>query len=252
MSAVLILTQRDRTSLFADSACYSPEGVLRAVRSKITIGEHPACAIAVRGHRAMSGPPMWEAPDTFDGLAAALPELVDLLIAAARADASGVDVLTEVVVVGWSERSDAPEGWGAANIPAGERQGVATLDGYRPGESIRLPATWGAPGWDPTLAPGFGERWGGVPREAIDPERFGVDALAAARVSAQWQTPEGERIAGAIVGGHVEMAQVTRAGVSGRVLGSWPDQTGRMIDRAAPFLPAIPEADVRKAFLQAG
>ena len=246
MSAVLVLTQGERVSLFSDAACYSPDGVLQTVRSKMTVLAEPACAVAVRGH-AVTTPPEWAPPSTFDGVASALPQLVDLLAAAA----SRADVLVEVVAVGRSESRDAFEGWGASNIPPGDRQGVATLDGYRPGESIRLPATWGAPGWDPALAPTFGERWRGVPREQIDPERFGVDALQAARISAQWDTPEGEPIAGAIVGGFLEMAQVARHGASRRVLGSWPDRVGAMIDRAAALRIVAPEADVRAAFLQA-
>ena len=69
------------------------------------------------------------------------------------------------------------------------------------------------------------------------------------RVSAQWEDAEGRPIAGAIVGGFAEMAQVTRDSVSRRIIGEWPDRPGAMVDRRAEYVGEMHEPDARAAFL---
>lgn len=254
MSAVLLLVQRGRASMFADAAVYTPDGRLAEIRSKVHVLRAPACAIAVRGHTTPTGgiPPTWAPPATFDGVVDALPDLLRQLLSSVQdtTDRLTWPLAIEVTAIGYSESRRSFEGWGIASVEPDARAGVAELGGYQPFRPMRVPDTWGAPGFDADISQGFVRRWTGVPRERIAPEEFGVQAIQAARLGGRFDDDDGRSVTGAMVGGFIEMAQVGPEGASRKLLARWPDRIGLEVNRYAPLLPALQETDVRSAFLE--
>lgn len=244
MSAVNIVMHGGRAVIFTDGATYDEAGAL------VTIG--PKCHEVAGLRMAVTGRgPSWF-PASFartlrgviDGIDAMETDgaaIVDRCIEAAQEEGLlGDNPAIDLFVVGWSDRAKAPRCFQFTTLPP---EGVARASMV---ESVLSPALTAES--EANVARAVGAK-AGLP----DYDRFGRAVMEEQR-----RTPAVLFAAGrSVVGGHILRTDVTRDGVSQRVIHEWPeDQVGERIrvePRIDPIahpnvtaLPAMNRADRRR------
>lgn len=224
MSAHMSVKFADSIQLFADGAAYNPEGVVTSFEDKIKVGRIAPVAIAVRGMAGFSlnlASFLCEATDRegIEKLLNTLRGLKDSLYfrrASKEEEATGFDFLIAL----WHP-TEGPKHYRLHNVP--------TLPGFAPfvlheiGDFIACGAPFAAQTlFDRKILPVTGRptKWA---------QAQGVKIMELMR-----NTP-GEPLPGLIdphpyrIGGHVDLATVTKTGVVLRRVKRWNDKVGERI-----------------------
>lgn len=209
----------------ADGASYDAEGTMLSRCAKIFTLPHVPCALASRGLSALVPSLMmsaYRAPG-FDELVLAVPDILRVTVEGARAINPTPDFAFQLLVAGWSARSDRPElhfisdhGERPWEMLSGQSLALMPLDHSVAGSMIEA-------GLEPGL-PDF------------DPEREGVELAERQREHAVLQQPGGGTTRH--IGAHLELVSVRRDRITSRILKRWPDRIGEKVASIPPPLAA--------------
>ena len=225
MSALVMVCKSDRVELLSDAALYDPiTGAVGAIHSKLAPLPEFNCVMSGRGPI----PVMWItayvaglSSTTFDDVVANFDA-----IRAEAATYNNGDVPAEewaqsdIGLIGWSESRDRPEGY----ISRGNRVSEIAV-----ATKSLSPCDVGVfAGGSVDVANGFID---GV-RESPDGFDAEIDGAAIMELLRSEALPLGDAhdaFFGHCVGGYVELATVTRTGVTVRTIHEWPDAIGKPI-----------------------
>lgn len=206
MTAMNAVLKTDRVVILTDGASYDREGVLHEVSSKCVEVPGLRVALAVSGAILVRKDMLARLPTRFkdiDDIArngesffhAYYAERCEMLEEAGNPGMS-------IVIAGWSPMADMPV------LVSFYHYGAESWFAVCP-NSVWGPKTAGLPPIDPVT---------------FDPRTDGLRLVQAQR----WDTE-----AGFIVGGHIQLTEVTRSGISHEILHRWPeDRVGEKIDPA--------------------
>ncbi|MBI1182112.1 MAG: hypothetical protein GC201_16330 [Alphaproteobacteria bacterium] len=224
MSSVNGIVQPQAAILLTDGAHTARDGRLMAVGIKVAIFDELRLAVAWNGRgvvhfieEGLAGARTQR--EALDALPAVLRDMVARnrreLPEGATEDEIGVRLLAAL----WSDEADEPRLW------AVEPDQVRLGPGYRPYSLVRMRAMLDTP--TDRLPDIFGRAVDPADPESFDPARDGLTLLEAQRRD-PWGFP-GED-ARYCAGGFAHITTVARDGISERVLRTWPDRIGAMID----------------------
>lgn len=240
MTAINVIRQRDRILMFTDGACYSADGVLLALGAKVLPIVHMRAAIATRGS-------VIALPIYYLKLAMAFATFDEMVADGGRVVEAAYDenfhALTqsgesevEIIIAGFSESRDQPETWVVSSCERG---------GLEPFVLTPAPAAIVAPGLDPSVirARGFNSEADVLAR--FDPETDGVFYMEQQRLRPTNTTTGGDHGDRFIIGGFCQLTEITRRGISQRILKRWPDKIGEPIrpDRSLEIVGAEGHAE---------
>ena len=225
MSAMVMVCKSDRVELLSDAALYDPiTGTVGAIHSKLAPLPELNCVMSGRGPI----PVMWItayvaglSSTTFDGVVANFDA-----IRAEAATYNNGDVPAEewaqsdIGLIGWSESRNRPEGY----MSLGNR-----VPEIAPATGSLCPCDVGVFAGRPVnVADAFVESVRECP-DAFDAEIDGVAVMELMRGEALPLSDARDAFFGHCIGGYIEQATVTRAGVTVRTIHVWPDEIGKRI-----------------------
>lgn len=235
MSAVDIFATPTRALIFTDAAVYDAEGRLMMLHDKCSVTECGTIAVTGRGNA-------WFVPaiaKTLDRLGWSIDDIeADGGAFFESCFAKGEELMlyhmgksaNDVFVVGWSARDRKPK------IAQWSNSAPADVPRFSMVESVL------APDVSPKGVARIQAAMGPMRPDNVDYVRLGLETMKAQRLetgSAKYAA-EGQYL----VGGHVQLAEVTAAGVEKRVLHEWPeDKIGERI-RPAPALDPVQHTNV--------
>lgn len=245
MTATNFMVFPDGVAIFADTAAYSPAGVIEGFRSKIVVDERNRWAMTFTGSRATAERVEAALGEVdFDGACAALLDVLRAAVAQGRSVAGDFAEL-DVIVAGYSATRGE---WAGVIVKSSLAKVDATLPVFEPipaGGSI-APHVF----LDGVTKP-FPE--GEIERNA---QALGVAEFARRVMQAQRQAENKAAHGGhVVVGGVGELVIMTAAGVRREITNRWLDSIGdtveRVRDRAraelpVEFLPALSRAERRR------
>ncbi len=230
MTAVNVFLRRDRAVMMTDAALYTKDGEVVGFGQKAVALPGLRAVISCRGALmalallAPQFPIRYRSYDDMaerasDDLRSWYDETMSVL-----ADGGFRDV--QVVVAGWSEKQDAPAGFF-----------FDTINGVF--ETIKEAVT--GPVLDEVEQRNLSSIGCNVPDDAprygVDPIRQGIPYMEAQRRMMVHSGDIAEPLR--VVGGHILLSEVTRDGVSQRIVHRWNDEVGELI-RPAPFVAPRP------------
>jgi hypothetical protein len=225
MSALVMVCKSDRVELLSDAVLYDPTtGTIGAIHSKLAPLPELNCVMSGRGPI----PVMWItayvaglSSSTFDDVVANFDAIRDEAATYNNGDVSPEQwAQSDIGLIGWSESRDRPE----AYMSLGNRVPEIAL-----ATGILSPCDVGVfAGGSVDVTNAFVD---GV-RESPDGFDAEIDGLAVMEMLRGEALPRGDAHDahfGHCVGGYVELATVTRAGVTIRTIHEWPDKIGKPI-----------------------
>ena len=229
MSAFVIFQKPSEAYLLSDAACYTPDGTLAAIESKMYDLPAARTVFVVRGRsfaeRALQQV-LGEA-SSFDEVALNLPVALEMIAKIRDYAMPGVTRWAskhfEVTLLGWSDQEARPMAVSAWTTPAQDPDDptrVSFEPWYRQFAPFKMPPAMCSIG-DLDGAAALGRRIETVADFlAIDPVRDGVALMEAMRTRTFAEHPY------AVIGGFVEMATATRGGVERAIVHRWDDVVG--------------------------
>lgn len=244
MTAINAFLRRDRGFLMADGAFYTATGVPMGFGNKIVQIPELRAAVAARGYAGI-------APALAQGFLATYRTFDDLAEGAQSALAEWAEQNAPMLelfgfpdfefhVMGWSEKLGRPRHFVFAYRPGaeGDRALVETTDlvlcpSLDDAEAFETLPKLGVYVMHPQFA------------ETFDPERDGVPIMVSQR--RQLDELDGHDEVGrvCIVGGHVEVVEISADGVSQRIVHRWSDEAGTIVEPEA-----LSSRDVLRARIQ--
>lgn len=226
MTAINVFLRRDRAIMLTDASLYTPQGLVVRFGQKAVAMPHLRSVIACRGSQmvtALLAMGLAATYSSFDEMAnhaaADLPRYHDQhLMDLARLGLQDINI----VVAGWSESADAPSGFYYDSTT----DAFEMIDGYVSGPVLdeEENANLHAIGCEIDVD---------VSPAAFDPIRHGIPFMEAQRRMQIEISDVSEPMS--VVGGHILLSEVTRDGVSQRVIHHWDDEIGEPIS-PAPFV----------------
>jgi hypothetical protein len=225
MSALIIVRKSDRTELLSDAALYDPvSDTIGAIHSKMVPLPELNCVMAGRGPI----PVLWITAylagltsKTFDDIVANFGAIREQAATYNNGDVSAEDwARSDIALVGWSESRDHPESYMSIGKNVRDCQTEEVLKDCGLGLFADCSAE---------LAEAFFESLGADP-DTFDAETDGIAVMELMRQATVSTGGEGRsEFGGRYVGGYIEKATVTRAGVTTQVIHEWPDEIGKPI-----------------------
>ena len=226
MTAINVFLRRDRAIMMTDASLYTPQGVVVGFGQKAVAIPSLRAVLACRGNQkvtALLAMELAAAYSSFDEMAenaaGHLRHYHDLhLMELAQLGLQDINI----VVAGWSGGADAPAGFYYDSTS----DAFDMIDGYAAGplpdedEDANLHAIGCEIDVDVSPA-------------AFDPVRHGIPFMEAQRRMQIEISDVAEPMS--IVGGHILLSEVTREGVSQRIIHRWDDEIGEPIV-PAPFV----------------
>ncbi|OJT97732.1 MAG: hypothetical protein BGN83_19795 [Rhizobium sp. 63-7] len=230
MTAINVFLRRDRAIMMTDATVYPRNGEVIGMGTKAFPMPKISAVLAVRGAQRAAMDLAFKMSmiyDDFDHMAAkAARDLALWHEEAVVSLAHEVQQDIQIVVAGWSERLRRPAGFWYDSSGDGDFAHMDELDDVQAPapdeiEEARLRSIGCEPGVHFTAA-------------TFDPVKHGVPLMEAQR-RMKIVIPD---IAGNqpihLVGGHILLSEVSRTGISQRVIHQWPDEPGELI-RPAEF-----------------
>jgi len=229
MTAINVFLRRDRAIMMTDATVYPRNGEVIGMGTKAFPMPKINAVLAARGAQRAAMDLAFKMSmiyDDYDHMAAkAARDLARWHEEAVVSLAHEVQQDIQVVVAGWSERLRRPAGFLYDSSGDGEFAHMDELDDVQAPalddiEEARLRSIGCEPGVHFTTA-------------TFDPVKHGIPLMEAQR-RMKIVIPD---IAGNqsihIVGGHILLSEVSRNGISQRVIHQWPDEPGELIRPAA-------------------
>jgi hypothetical protein len=231
MTAINMLRKRGCAIMMTDSAGYDQSGVVRCFYQKAIAIPHLRAAVAVRGSAnavALIAAAFGSRFSTFDDLVrggGAVAEAVYDQFFSAMTQCGETEL--EIYLAGWSEGRERPETYFAFSADAPNRT-VQDVDAWTFCEADDFTAA-PLPSEEMLEKVGFRDR----SAEAVRPSAGGLLVMEAQRkteVDPRWLRNGHDKCF--VVGGFVTLTEITRAGVSQRVIHRWDDEIDKPIQPA--------------------
>jgi hypothetical protein len=242
MTAINVITQRDRMIIMTDGAWYDASGVVTSISPKVHLLAHIGAVVAVRGGGSQLASNVIEfvtkgraAASNFDELVVlgtvSIKHIHEMMMAQGLFFDDSPDM--DFVLCGWSPSKSAFE---AYVIPTAHRAefDAAGVKSFTPNRvpdigfvPVPSPAEFAAVGWtDPESV------------NAFDPFTHGVRLMEAQRlvVGAMDNGAGKNGVTGHGVGGFVQLTTITREAIETRIIHRWPDKIGERIDTDGPMI----------------
>jgi hypothetical protein len=233
MTAINIIRQRYRVSILTDGAGYTSDGTLQGHLTKCMTIPHLRTAVATRGSgllTALFAANFGCVANSFDHLVsiggAFAEELYDANFAGICASS---ETEVEIFIAGWSESNNRPE---AYFLCSDDRHGFEPWQFHPIPQDVTVaplpsPEELKAGGFDLSMNPAN-----------FDPVRHGVMVMEVQRKMKLQPSPYGDECH--IVGAFACLTEITKDGISQKIIKRWPDKMGEMIDPGVAEDPIVP------------
>ena len=225
MSALVMVCKSDRVELLSDAALYDPiTGAVGAIHSKLAPLPELNCVMSGRGPI----PVMWItayvaglSSTTFDDVVANFDAIRAEVAAYNNGDIPAEEwAQSDIGLIGWSESRDRPEGYMSLGNRVPE---IALVTGSLNPCDVGVFASGSV-----DVANAFVDSVREYP-DGFDAEIDGVAIMELMRGEALPLSDAQDTFFGHCIGGYIELATVTRTGVTVRTIHEWPDEIGKPI-----------------------